>query len=187
MSEDFDNPFKNPLSNKIWQRVSQIIYTQTGETNPDFLSPPELVNPCSKIALLYTLESYKPKLKSDTDFTENAVSGIYLFLLMASVQVYLQERAIKTGDKPYFVKENTEEVIEAGKKAILKIKEDCLPEAPKEVLIKIFDNINKQKSNLIFEIKGHKLKKKHFRDMKEILAEMGYYFAKEMIIEQNIN
>lgn len=187
MSEDIDNPFKNPLSNKIWQKVSQIIYTKTDEVSPDFFSLKGLVDPCANIALLYTLETYHPKLKSDTNFTNNAVSGIYFFLLMASVHVYLQERALKIGDKPYLVRENTEEIVEAGKRAILKIKEDNLPAAPKEVLIKIFDNINNQKSNLIFEIKGHRLKKKYFRDMKEILAEMGYYFAKEMIIEQNIN
>lgn len=108
-------------------------------------------------------------------------------LLMASVQVYLQERAIKTGDKPYLIRENFEEIKEAGKTAILKIKEDNLPAAPKEVLIKIFDNINKNKTDMTFEIKGHKLKKKYFWDMKEILAEMGYYFAREMLIEQNVN
>jgi hypothetical protein len=187
MSQDVDNPFENPLSNKIWQRVSQIIYTKTDNINSEFFSPVDLVKPCVNIALLYTLESYNPKLKSDTTFTDNAVSGIYLFLLMSSVQVYLQERAIKTGDNPYLVRQNTEEIIEAGKNAMLKIKEDNLPLAPKEVLIKIFDNTNKNKTNMTFDIKGHKLKKKYFRDMKEILAEMGYYFAREMVIEQNIN
>lgn len=187
MAEDIANPFKNPLSNKIWQRVRQIFYTKTNNINSDFLSPKELVVPCTNIALLFTLDSYKPKLKEDTDFTNNEVSGIYLLLLMASVQVYLQERAIKTGGKPYLIRENTEEIIAAGKTAILKINDNDLPEAPKEVITKIYDKINKSKTDMTCTIKGHKLDKKYYRVMKEVLAQMGYYFARGMVIEQNIN
>lgn len=187
MPQDIDNPFKNPLSNKIWQRLSKIFNMSSDNIYSDLLSPKELVLPCTNIALLFTLDSYKPKLKADTDFTDNAVSGIYLLLLMASVQVYLQERAIKTGDKPYLVRENIDETIAAGKKAILKINDNDLPEAPKEVINKIYDEINKNKTDMTCEIKGHKLDKKHYRVMKEVLVQMGYYFAREMVIEQNIN
>lgn len=187
MPQDIDNPFKNPLSNKIWQRISQIVNTSSNHINSDFLSPKELVVPCTKIAHLFTIDSYKPRLKEDTDLTNNEVSGNYLFLLMASVQVYLLERAIKTGDKPYLVRENFEEIKEASRKAILKINDDALPDAPKEVLTKIYDKINKGKTDMTCEIKGHKLDKKYYRVMKEVLVQMGYYFAREMVIEQNVN
>ena len=187
MSQDIENPFKNPLSNKIWRRISQIASTNADNINSDFLSPKELVIPCTAITHLFTKNSYKPKLKEDTDLTNNEVSGHYLFLLMASVHVFLQERAIKTGDKPYLIRENFEEVKAAGKKAILKINDNDLPEAPKEVINKIYDEINKSKTDMTCTIKGHKLDKKYYSIMKEVLAQMGYYFAGEMVIEQNIN
>lgn len=187
MPEDIANPFKNPLSNKIWQRVSQIVNANSEDFGSGLTSPFELASACSDLALFFTVDSYQPKLKKDADFLNIKAFTVYLCLFMLSAQVYLQERAIKTGDRPYLIRQNKEEIVEAAKNAMLKIKEGDLPEVPGEVIDKIFDIFNKKIADTNYEIKGHKLKKKYFKDMKIILSNVGYYFAREMIIEQNVN
>ena len=154
MLEDIANPFKNPLSNKIWQRISQIVYSSSNKVNSDFTSPKELIYPCGDIALMYTKDSYEPPLKDDADIVNNAAFGVYFFLVVTAAQVYLQERAIKVGEKPFLIRQNAAEIVEAGKRAFLKIKEGNLPEAPDDVISKIFDNVNNSEPSRNYDVVG---------------------------------
>lgn len=184
MPQDINNPFKNALSNRIYQRINNLLYSKTDDSDVSrFSAPEQLVFPCASIAVAFTRGVYKPTLPESEDFVNLLAFGLLHFLLLYSAQVYIQERSIATNGKPYILKTAGEKTPEAAKKAILIMKKATPPKAAYDVIYKNYKLMEQTHFKKDFSLNGYKFVKKDFLAFADVCAILGYFFAKEVLTD----
>lgn len=179
---DNDDCLDDPKAIKIYKDIVKSLneYPNDGVQSKFFL-PENLTINSRSIAAAFVM-SFNPKLKLDSVYNSELYS-LFLLAAVCGMQIFLKERSMLKNSAPYKVQSNKIKTEKAQKEAleILSEKPDVEPFI-EQVMANFFLKFLSAKENFEDELLQEKL------DLNLSMAMLwGYFFAKEMIIEDRAN
>jgi len=179
-----DNFLKHPNALKIW---NEIIYSYNTFPNDSSISrfflPEELIIEARSVAAAFTILLYNPQ----PDIKKIYNTKLYYMFLLSSVcgiQIFLKQRALETGFKPYKANLNKGKIENAKANALFLLTlGTSIPKAPHQVMKKFIFQLLSSKNTLQFRVKGSRFDKTRYQTLLNASILWGYFFAKNMLKE----
>jgi len=174
--------FKSPLAKKIWDKLIDLLSTQTDDSdlpkflNYDFILPAHLY----ATTLSYVATKPNPKVRG---LQNTAIYSLYQILIVSGINIYLAKHSIETHGSPYSIKTDEKEIELAQQNASKAY--DSLKIVPifLEELINYAVQNSRHQIDSKQNYKNYKIKKRIAKKYLEQAVIYGYCLAKEIIAQ----